>query len=260
MTSKTARANAAAKAGQPKPLELKLDGPICIGVPSGDFVDTEFAFSLAAMVGEYKIPHVAVSARGCYVHKGRNFCVQKAKEKGCSYLLFLDSDMIFPPLTLIRLLSHQKDVVGCIYSRRVAPFSNLGTPTDRTRTKVGDQESQKNPLIEMDMLPTGVMLIKMSVFEKLERPYFFHRLVEGRDPDDDMGEDVYFCEKVKKAGIQMWADVPLSMQIKHIGQAHYTVHDDNKAAAMKLGMPLVIQNGMAVPQPEEAQDVPAAAE
>jgi hypothetical protein len=231
-------------------LTVSLSGPIAIGIPSGDFVDAEFCMSLTTMMAEHRIPHVLINARGCYVYKGRNFCVKTAQAKKCSKLLFLDSDMTFPPLTLIRLLSHQKDIVGAMYSRRVAPFTNLGTPTDKTMTKVNTQ----TPLVEMDMLPTGVLLIDMKVFDKLERPYFYHRLIDGRDPDDDMGEDVYFCEKAKQAGFQLWADVPLSMQIGHIGQATYRVADDTKQAAALIGEAQQKINGVAEPIAQAAAE------
>ena len=217
--------------GQPKPLSIEIPGPVAIGIPSGDMWDAEFGVHLATMIGQYKIPTILINAKGCYVHKGRNYCVKVAQAKGCGHILFLDSDMTFPALTLVRLLSHQKDVVGCMYSRRVAPFSNLGTPLDRTTTKVGSNDA----LVAMAMVPTGVLLIKMTVFDKLKRPYFDFAPSTTGDPDDEVGEDVNFCNKALAAGVELWMDPALSMQIGHVGAAIYRVHDEQKAAAAQIG-------------------------
>lgn len=236
------RPNGAAK---PHPGTITV-GMVGIGIPSMDFVHADFALALASLTGNYRGPHSLISAKGCYVHKSRDHCVRIAKEKGCSHLLFIDSDMVFPsvvavlpngnPVTpLHRLLGWQKDVVGCMYSRRVAPFTNLGTPKQRDLKRVASNSG----LIEMDMLPTGFMLIDMRVFDRLRRPYFDFKPLYNEDGSyhDEMGEDVRFCEKVREAGMSLWCDVQLSMMIGHIGQAIYQVQEDTKETARQIGQP-----------------------
>jgi choline kinase len=165
------------------------------------------------------------------VDNGRNDCVRIAQEKGATHLFFLDSDMMFPGETLERLLSHKKEIVGCIYSRRVAPFTNLGTPKDKAMSKVGGD----TVLLEMDMVATGCLLIDMSVFKRIDKPYFQRPMREINGQLEPMGEDVHFCERMRVAGYKLWADVPLSAHIGHIGTAVYKVHDGSKARAALVG-------------------------
>jgi hypothetical protein len=63
------------------------------------------------------------------------------------------------------------------------------------------------------------MMIKASVFAKLEEPYFYFEQLPN---NKILGEDIYFCIKAKDAGIDTWVDHDLSMEIKHIGQYTYS--------------------------------------
>lgn len=203
-----------------------------IGIPSSDIVYTDFAMCLAHMFGAFRSGQIVlINAKGCYVDNGRNELVRVAQEKQCTHLLQLDSDMLFPPMTLERLLSHRKDIVGCVYSRRVEPFTNLGNPKDKSIEKV----SADTELMEMDMLPTGCLLVDMNVFKRIDKPYFQRPLREINGQMEPMGEDVHFCERMRVAGFRIWADVKLSMHLGHIGQAIYRVQDDTKARAEAVG-------------------------
>ena len=66
---------------------------------------------------------------------------------------------------------------------------------------------------------------KMSVFEKMKRPYF--RFIDKEESDElpegqTLGEDYYFCNKMREAGIRMWCDIDLSYQVGHVGQWVFT--------------------------------------
>jgi hypothetical protein len=63
------------------------------------------------------------------------------------------------------------------------------------------------------------MMIKASIFAKLEEPYFYFEQLPN---NKILGEDIYFCIKAKDAGFDTWVDHDLSMGIKHIGQYTYS--------------------------------------
>ncbi len=65
------------------------------------------------------------------------------------------------------------------------------------------------------------MLIRTSVFNALQKPYF-NLAAEG---DQLRGEDYYFCEKARAAGFEIWCDGDLSTQIGHIGQKMNRIAD-----------------------------------
>jgi hypothetical protein len=58
------------------------------------------------------------------------------------------------------------------------------------------------------------MLIRMSVFDRLPKPWF-NLVAVG---DQLRGEDYHFCESARAAGIEVWCDGDLSAELGHIGQ------------------------------------------
>ena len=53
-----------------------------------------------------------LNAKSSIVAEARNDGVDLARQFGADFLLFLDSDMVFPSNTLHRLLAHGRDIVG----------------------------------------------------------------------------------------------------------------------------------------------------
>ena len=181
---------------------------VAIGVPSGDMVHADFAMALAMLCMSPGAPVCLVNSRSSIVPLGRNQCVAAAQTVKASHLLFLDSDMIFPADTLKKLLAHDKPVVGATYARRVPPFHAL------TVTEEGEHAHITSGLRRVRLLPTGCMLIRMSVFNSLPKPWF-NLTAEG---DQLRGEDYYFCEQLRATGFEIWCDGDLSVQLGHIGQ------------------------------------------
>lgn len=184
---------------------------IAIAYPSADVVHADFALSLAGLcLSLHPLEITVINTKSSIVAEARNMAVDRAREASAAYLLFLDSDMIFPQTTLHRLLIHQKDVVGAIYTKRVAPYDLLGTVLPGTNPPGPDG------LVEMQRLPTGCLLIKMTVFETLKRPWF--RFETDEETGCILGEDYAFCDMARAAGIGLWADFNLSQELGHIGQ------------------------------------------
>jgi hypothetical protein len=73
-----------------------------------------------------------------------------------------------------------------------------------------------------DGIGCGVMLIKASVFKKIEFPYFYFEQLPN---EKLLGEDIYFCVKAKDAGIETYVDHDLSKEIGHVGNYTYGWHN-----------------------------------
>lgn len=184
---------------------------VAIAVPSGGMVHADFALSLAGLAHECGAMRLHIfSNMASIVAEGRNNGVACAQEVGADFLLFLDSDMTFPRNTLRRLLGHARDVVGATYSTRGSPFKELGVTL---QPKPADAPPG---LMEMTRMPTGCLLIRMAVFERLSKPYFRFGVDEACG--GLIGEDYLFCDRVRDSGLRIWCDVALSHEIGHIGQ------------------------------------------
>lgn len=189
---------------------------VAICFPSGDMVHADFALALAGLCNSTPLLDTPiVNTKSSIVAMARNQAVAEARRHAVEYVLFLDSDMVFPRTTLHRLLRHGKDIVGATYKKRVEPYSILGSALEKTPT------CNENGLTEMRHLPTGCLLIRMAVFEMLPPPYF--RFLNDESAGVICGEDYVFCDRAREAGFRIWCDTTLSQDIGHIGQAIHKI-------------------------------------
>jgi glycosyltransferase involved in cell wall biosynthesis len=192
---------------------------VAICFASDDMVRADFALSLAGLCNSTPpLETPIVNVKSSIIAIARNNAVARAQELGADYLLFLDSDMVFPRSTLLRLLAHGRDIVGATYLRRTPPFAILGA-------RLAEAPLGNSPgLAEMQHLPTGCLLIRMKVFEAMTRPYF--RFRHDETTGDVIGEDYDFCDRARQLGYRIWCDGALSFEIGHIGQAIYRIPKD----------------------------------
>lgn len=185
--------------------------------PSGESMHYKFVHSLLELVSA-NIPFFnlglsnSISSR---VAVNRNECVRKARQLSGTDILWMDGDCTFPINGLIRLLAHDKDIVCATTRRRDNRGFPVGVPFSPNAPQVGG-------LVDMKLVGFPFMLIKMSVFDKLELPYFAEPPRKDYPKmdvavDDIVGEDEYFCFKAREAGYQIWCDPQLSAEIGHVG-------------------------------------------
>lgn len=199
------------------PVQQPRRHKIAVCVPSMDRVHADFMVSMMGLVGHtvttapvemHLINHV-----NSVITDARNRLVTISKEWGADWLLWFDSDLTFPPETLVRLMSHNLDIVGATYSQRAHPYSVLGEFAGEPQSDLSGVS-----LVEANMMPGGLMLIKASVYDKIPGPWYEDTYKPGTM--DRIGEDIDFCFKAKKAGIKIWCDLDLTDQVTHIGQVH----------------------------------------
>lgn len=218
---------------------------VALAVPSCDHVHANFAMAFAALTygcGLRGIQMALVNTKGSMLPKNRDNAVMEARKYECDWILFLDSDMTFPPTAIHRLLAHDRDIVGATYARRSIPHDNLAKPKDQ-------QGAVVQGLVEVDGLPTGCLLIRMSVFDKLARPYFRYRAIEegevynGVPGPTTLGEDYGFCEAAKAAGFSIWMDTELSFDLVHWGEAGFRIKDADPAKPEEPGYEIIELQG-----------------
>jgi len=155
-----------------------------------------------------------VAPLGIYLPNLRQSAVFTALAVGASHILFIDSDMRFPEATLECLLSRDKAIVGANYVMRTMPSLWTANTENACVSSVG-----KTGLERVDVLGFGVVLIRTEVFRALERPWF----ETPYNGQIHVGEDVYFCQQAKAAGLPVWVDHDLSQQVRHHSLIEYGV-------------------------------------
>ena len=189
---------------------------ILIAIPCFDSMMSDFAFSLARLVNVPGYNATVLDIRGSEISVARNSACKAALDGDYTHLCFLDSDMHLPADTISRLLGHGKPVVGAAYIRRCAPFDLLARFPAGTRLDSAE-------LVEADELPGGCLLISVAVLRKVGWPWF--RIDYGAEYGERVGEDIWFCRKVRDAGVKIWCDMRLSREVAHVGTRRYTLAD-----------------------------------
>lgn len=160
---------------------------------------------------------VLLHVKGAMLPQIRDNLVRMAKENEADYLLFVDTDMTFPRDTIHRLLRWDKDFVACNCPIKRYPSGPTARLADGNWLFTGPLDEG---LIEVNQVGLGVALIKPSVFDRIERPWFEMSWVpEARIY---MGEDVHLMRKMKAANIPLYVDQGVSGEIEHVGSWRYT--------------------------------------
>ena len=187
-------------------MELVTGMKLVIGLPMlSPFVHYKFVNSYLALTRPKGT--ATVSLVGSLTALARNQIVDIAQQQRASHLMFLDTDMTFPPDTLQRLIAHDKDIVSGLYFERYAPYR----PMLRQRFEDGYSLVNYPPagLVECDALGAGCILIRMEVFQKLAKPCFEYRLSTSGIKETFLTEDIVFCERARKAGFKIFCDTSI---------------------------------------------------
>ena len=196
---------------------------IMIAVPSMEMVNAEFAQHLAMAAANMVANGIRINCAfniGSVITIARRNLVDIFMKSDFDYIWWVDSDMKFPIDAPIRLLNRNKDIVGANYRRRRFPNPNFTAMSGVSGQYQEFQTTDNSPAMETcDVLPHGMVLVKRSVYEKIEQPHYIQEFVP--ELNLEIGEDIYFCQKAQKAGYDIWCDQELSREVAHIGIFHF---------------------------------------
>ena len=209
----------------PKYYTKETNATVAICVPVRDVVTAAFSFSLAMLMkkcGEAGLKTTLHMVMGSEIASQRQTLSTEALQTNCTHLLWLDSDMKFPTNILEALLSSKKDIIACNYSTRVKPYRPVAFTSDVDMDARLEEKNGIHPVVAVGF---GCMLIKRSVFEKMDLPYF--SVGWNEDYTSLTGEDLYFCQKARSNGFKIYIDCDMSNKISHIGTTAFTLESIN---------------------------------
>lgn len=169
---------------------------ILVGIPCMETVPTRFAISLVGLDKPEGTEFMFVVAS--LIQHARDGIADYAIKNGFDYVLWLDSDMTFSADILYRLLRDKKDIVSGLYYKRQLPK----IPVIYEKTDGGFIPMMEIPegMFRADAVGMGCTLMKTEALKKVR---------EGGEmfsPYTRMGEDLSFCVRAKKAGLEIWCD------------------------------------------------------
>lgn len=188
-----------------------------IAIPTSRDIEIQCA---ASIIGMERKGRIGVFCPQSYsIGDSRNLIVEHALEIGYDYIMWVDSDMILPKETILKLMSHNKDIAAGVYSYKLLNNTNAvakrfvkdaeDTYEDITLKEIRESER----LIEIDAVGFGCVLTKVDIFRNIPKPWFVY--------SPEMGEDVYFCRKAQESGYKVYLDT--SIKCGHIGQINYNI-------------------------------------
>ena len=193
---------------------------VFIAVPSMDSVPAFFAQSLALLKRDCDV-QIGWEV-GSLVYHARNNLARQALKSDADWVLWLDSDMVFAPDTLQRMLKVCKDndidFLTAVCFRRKPPY----TPCLFDRLEKVDKGASYTSLMSV---PEGLFKVGgcgfagvlMSSDVLLSVQSKFGRMF---DPMDGFGEDVSFCWRARQCGYDIWCDS--SIEFGHVGNCIVT--------------------------------------
>ena len=194
---------------------------VFIAVPSMDTIPALFAQSLALLQRDCDV-QIGWEV-GSLVYHARNNLARQALKTDADYVLWLDSDMVFAPDTLQRMLKVCKDndidFLTAVCFRRKPPY----TPCLFDRLEKVEKGASYTALMSV---PDGLfkvggcgfagVLMSSDVLLSVQAKF------NGRmfDPMDGFGEDVSFCWRARQCGYEIWCDS--SIEFGHVGNCIVT--------------------------------------
>jgi len=185
-------------------MEIYAGCPVIVGMPISE--DYKVDVRISTVLERWDRTKLAETyyAPSFFPTLGRDKIVSYAKYRvpAPTHILFVDSDVLPKSKTIEKLMAHDKDIVTGVY-----PISTKGglawsVSREDKFTPVGIEDLPDN-LFKIEACGFGCILIKMHVFNELDWPFWENELVPG---GIKKGEDIYFCDKVKSAGFDIWCD------------------------------------------------------
>jgi len=211
---------------------------VFIAVPTGGLplVTINFAVGLSALVIETAqagIPTQTSIAKMYNIDQTRNSLIYSfLRRTSWSHLFFIDSDCVWPPGTIIRLMSHNLPVcAGVVWNKNPRPPRGSGNapaawlhdwekPDDPYAWKTIMLENPEG-LYEVDWSCAAGVLIRRDALAAVKPPWcvYSHErdYDENGEPIKGFSEDHQMFTKLKAAGFPLVLD--LGVRAKHSGMA-----------------------------------------
>ena len=225
---------------------------VFVCTPHGEKVAPAFNRSLMEMQNaNLDYTYMMAEVETIIIGLARNMLVTIAKDHKADIILFVDNDVLIPPhahILIARAL--ERGMCSGVYFARRPPY----TPQIYKLAKGEEYEREalywplmeippdEEGLFEADAVGFGCIAIRIDVFEKLVQ---YHeskfkdagKLIRDHATEDNnfeniafiverlspwfeflnkRGEDIYFCERAREAGVTVWVDP--SVKCLHLGE------------------------------------------
>lgn len=204
---------------------------IYLGIPMyggahGLAVRSLLALQESLLAADYTVI-VDIVANGSILPKVRNGIVKRFIDSSADVLVFIDSDMVYQPETVIKLINAPFDVSVANYRGKSTNVRYMAEPIREEGTIIGTNY-MGDTWLQTKRAGTGLMAIKRRTIEHVTTPELaytdqgenYHALFDFCLIDGQYhGEDYTFCRRVDEAGGQIF--ILADAEVGHIGDTVY---------------------------------------
>jgi hypothetical protein len=208
-----------------------------IALPAYDFkVSVKLTTSIAKfalMSAQYGIEIQIGSICGCsVVSRARNLLVHDFLDTDCTDLIFIDSDTVFEPEAILRLMAWTTTrgiTAGAVVTRKKQQTFVTTLDTDDTGCVIMDDMG----LVRAKRIGTAFMAIKRQVFLDIAKAMpeieFWDENSQQKvksffdfksTPQGYIGEDYLFCDRARAVGHEIWVDP--TIRLGHLGMEEFS--------------------------------------
>ena len=226
----------------------------------GGMINAQYVTSLLQTVHVLRTFHIDVVINfirnEALVTRGRNTLVAKFMfDTDATHLFFIDADIEWQPESVLRLIAHDKDVIGGAYPMKTINWEAINKAAAKGKTDLqnfastyvlnfieAEQDLNKNAdVLEVKDLGTGFLMIKRDVIERLQdampelryrnQPYLqkgedigefcyglFDTMVDA-ETEYYLSEDYAFCRRFQSIGGKIHLD--RQIELNHIGSYQF---------------------------------------
>ena len=199
-----------------------------IAIPCMSMLHTEFC---RCMLDLKKDPDLRVCFKtSSLIYDSRNLLALTAMEQGFDRVMWLDSDMTFPPDIIERLGQVMDegnyDLVTGVYVKRKEPvipvlYKEIEPPSNERRTiekcVIDYLDYPEDSVFPIAGCGFGCVMTSVDLLRRI-----FDRCGPAFSPLPWCGEDISFCYRAKSIGAKMACDS--SVNCGHIGEVLFTPH------------------------------------
>lgn len=194
---------------------------IAIGIPCMGTIQSMTVASLIQQQKTYTdIEFDYYMIESSLVYDARNVILDQVNKSDADYLLFIDSDIIFPNNALKALLDQKKSMIAGVYWNRSEIVRKPVIYDSIKPRHIFKRKAEVTPLKrkiqgceEVKACGMGFCLIRKDLIKKITKKF-----VSPFEPYKGMGEDISFCYRVGKIGEKIYA---LECNLEHIGTKRY---------------------------------------
>ena len=163
------------------------------------------------------------SIAGSLIYDARNEFCSMAVKGNYDYVMFIDSDMVFPANVINKLIALNADVATAVCYGRIGQHNPQVYTEMKPTTWYRKETASKRPksvdgIFKIKACGMACCLVSVGLIREM-----FRRNINPFEPFGHLGEDFSFCVRAHKMGAVMLADG--SIPIGHVGESVFTKAD-----------------------------------